>query len=241
MKNPANSSDLSSKGGWISSLSELIPWLDVRSVTSGGIFFLVGLVAALIAGWIIFPVVLYSKQPQPINFNHALHMNPEKVDGIDGETRAEKCLFCHTFREDGSFSGIPKLETCTQCHEDPDSSLGETPDEKEFLTKYVAKNQEVPWLVYSRQPDCVYFSHIAHVKMSKLDCSTCHGKHGETERLPVYQQNRLTGYSRDIWGRRISGIYFGQKPWDRMKMDDCADCHTTMGRKENNACFVCHK
>lgn len=241
MKNPANSSDRSSKGGWISSLSGLIPWLDLQSVVRGGIFFLVGLAGALIVGWIIFPMVLYSEQPQPINFNHALHLNPEKVDGIEGETRAEKCFFCHSFREDGSFGGIPKLEKCMTCHDDPESPLGESRAERDFLKKYVAKGKEIPWLVYSRQPDCVYFSHIAHVKMGGLDCATCHGRHSETEKLPLYQENRLTGYSRDIWGRRISGFYFDQKPWDRMKMDDCAECHTKKGREENNACFVCHK
>jgi len=241
MQKPANSSDHSSKAGWLSSFSDLVPWVDLESVARVGIFFVVGLVGALIVGWIIFPMALYSKQPQPINFNHPLHLDPEKVDGIEGETRVEKCLFCHPIREDGSFGGIPRLEKCTECHDDPESPLGESPDEKEFLTRYVAEEKEVPWLVYSKQPDCVYFSHIAHVQMGELECSTCHGKHSETEKLPIYEENRLTGYSRDIWGRRMSGIYLFQEPWDRMKMDDCAECHTKKGRKENNACFVCHK
>jgi hypothetical protein len=105
----------------------------------------------------------------------------------------------------------------------------------------VAEEKEVPWLVYSKQPDCVYFSHIPHVKMANLECATCHGKHSETDQLPLYEENRLTGYSRNIWGKRLSGVYFKKEPYDRMKMDDCAECHTKKGRKENNACFVCHK
>ncbi len=205
----------------------------------GGIFFLAGFVGALVLGWVIFPMLLYSKQPQPMDFNHRLHMDPERVFGIDGETDLEKCLYCHAFREDGSFTGIPKLEKCTECHDDPDGPLGESDAEQAFLTKYVAEEKEIPWLSYSRQPDCVYFSHIAHVKMGELSCQTCHGDHAQTETLPLYQKNRLTGYSINIWGKRISGLK--KNTWDRMKMDDCAQCHTEKGHEENNACFVCHK
>jgi hypothetical protein len=219
MKNPADSSERSSLGGLI--------------------FFLAGLIGALILGWVIFPMLLYSKQSQPMNFNHALHLDPEKVAGLEGDTEAERCLYCHEFRQDGTFVGIPRLGKCTECHDDPESPLGETPEEREFLMKYVSKYKEVPWLSYYRQPDCVYFSHIAHVQMGELDCRTCHGDHGKTEKLPEYQANRLTGYSINIWGKWIAGYKIN--PWDRMKMDDCAECHTEKGHKENNECFVCHK
>lgn len=205
----------------------------------GWIFFLAGVIPALIIGWIVFPALLYSEQPQPIEFNHALHLNPDKVFGIEGETRTEKCLFCHRFREDGTFAGIPKLEACTMCHSDPGFPMGESKAEKKFLEEYVAKQKEVPWHSYYSQPDCVYFSHIAHVKMGEVDCSVCHGNHGQTKKLPPYQVNRLTGYSINIWGRNIAG--YKTDTSDRMKMDDCAECHSRKGHEENNACFVCHK
>lgn len=214
---------------------------EKASRRGGWVFFLVGFLGALFVGWGVFPMLLYSKQPQPMNFNHALHMDPDKVDGIEGKTPVEKCQFCHAFREDGTFVGIPSLSACTQCHDNPDSPLGKSPDEKQFLSEFVAQEKEIPWFVYSRQPDCVYFSHIAHVKMAEIACETCHGDHGQTDKIPVYEQNRISGYSRNIWGRRISGFYWDKKPMDRMKMDDCADCHTKMGHEENNACFVCHK
>lgn len=211
-----------------------------RSSKIGGIlFFLAGFIGSLIVGWIIFPMVLYSKQPQPLNFSHAIHMNPERVDGIEGDTEIEKCLFCHEFREDGTFAGIPKLSKCTECHDDPDSPLGETKEEEKFLKTYVAANKEIPWLSYYRQPDCVFFPHIAHVKMGKLQCRVCHGNHGHLDKLPPFEQNRITKYSRNIWGKRISG--FKKHSWDRMKMDDCAECHSKTGHEQNNACFVCHK
>ena len=244
MENQVKSSDKSPKFGF---LSDLLGFIKRESKTTflppfgldGWIFFVAGLVPALIVGWLVYPVVLYSKQPQPLNFSHVVHMDPERVDGIEGETDLEKCLYCHAFRDDGTFAGIPKLETCTECHDDPESPLGEDAEEKKFLTRYVAEESEIPWLSYSRQPDCVYFSHVAHVKMGNLDCRTCHGDHAKTDILRPYEKNRLTGYSRDIWGKNIAGWKF--KSWDRMKMDDCAECHTQKGHEQNNACFVCHK
>ena len=219
MENRAKSSEKAAKGGWI--------------------FLLLGFIGALVVGWVIFPMVLYSEQPQPINFSHAVHLNPDKVDGIEGDTESERCEFCHEFRDDGTFVGIPKLSKCTECHDDPEFPLGESAEEVKFLKTYVGTETEVPWLSYYRQPNCVYFSHIAHVKMGGEECKTCHGNHGHLDKLPPYQANRLTGYSINIWGKRISG--YKKHTWDRMKMDDCAECHKEMGHEENNACFVCHK
>ena len=241
MENQTHSSEKSPKGGWISALIELVlsyyAYIVSQPFRSGLAWFLGGLVPALFVGWVLFPIALYSEQEQPINFSHAIH-SQEDI-GIEGETELERCLYCHGFRDDGTFAGIPKLENCMMCHDDPELPMGEEPEEARFLKEYVAEEKEVPWLVYSRQPDCVYFSHIAHVKMGNLECRVCHGDHGQSEDLPDYKRNRLTGYSIDIWGRNIAGIKFNT--WDRMKMDDCAECHTKTGHEENNACFVCHK
>lgn len=196
------------------------------------VFFIIGLAVSLIIGWIVFPKLLYSQKKQPIDFSHAAHN--ELVD--DG------CESCHFFRDDGTYAGVPKLEQCVDCHEEVQ---GETEHEQIFVEEYVSKNREVPWLIYSKQPDCVFFSHAAHVKMAKIDCVTCHGHIGESEHLKVYEENRLTGVSRDIWGKNIAGLK--KNSWDRMKMDDCAECHkNTMNKKdsvqtEKDACFVCHK
>jgi len=197
----------------------------------GWIFFLSGLIGALIVGWIVFPNILYSKKSQPLNFSHASH-GPESSAGLD-------CEECHSFYEDGTFSGIPKIEKCMECHEDPESPLGESPEEVRLFTDYLKPGREIPWLVYSRQPDCVYFSHIAHVKMAQIECRVCHGDFATRQGPPVYKVNRLTGYSIDIYGRNIAGLK--KNTWDRMKMDDCAQCHRQKGKENNNACFVCHK
>lgn len=240
MENHDRSSDQRSVSEWIASLIDVVLSYYANLIShpfkSGLAYFLAGLLPALFVGWILFPVALYSEQAQPINFNHVIHSDEEITEG---DTELERCMSCHGFREDGSFVGVPKLEKCMECHDDPDFALGEDPEEEKFLKEYVATKKEVPWLVYSRQPDCVYFSHIAHVKMGKMECRTCHGEHGYREKPAVYQENRLTGISRDIWGKNIAGIKFNT--WDAMKMDDCAKCHTKEGLEENNACFVCHK
>lgn len=217
------------------------------------LFFIIGLVVSMIIGWVIFPKLLYSQKKQPIDFNHALH-NQEVDQG---------CESCHFFRDDGSFAGVPKNDQCAVCHEE---ILGESADEAILVEEYIYKDKEVPWLIYSKQPDCVFFSHVAHIKMAKMDCKTCHGHIGESESLKTYEENRITGYSRDIWGKNISGIK--KNEWDRMKMGDCAACHKEAANanasthkrspklffdlvamvfpdagkpQKKEACFVCHK
>jgi len=190
------------------------------------IFFLVGVVLALVVGWVVYPAVLYSEQEQPIQFNHELHMY-EVYNGYES---------CHYFRDDGTFSGVPKLGDCIQCHE---YAIGNSEAELTFVNEYVAENKEVPWLVYSKQPDCVFFSHAAHVKKAGMKCKTCHGPIGSSTRLKTYQENRITGYSRDIWGYDLTGL-FKDHTWDSMKMDDCAECHKRETGSQG-ACFQCHK
>ena len=226
------------------------------------LFFVLGFVASLIVGWVIYPKILYSQKKQPVKYNHALHV----------ELVEEGCESCHYFREDGSFSGVPKLAECIECHQEVN---GISAEEEKFVNQYVATGQEVPWLIYSKQPACVFFSHAAHVKTAKMDCASCHGPVGESEEPRIYEENRLTGYSRDIWGRNIAGIK--KNSWDRMKMNDCADCHARTAslvtdtslqgsitrqlremaavvfpsatviakgssvQTEKDACFVCHK
>jgi hypothetical protein len=195
------------------------------------LFFSLGLIASLIVGWVIFPQVLYSQKRQPVDFNHALH--EKEVDN--------SCERCHFFREDGTFSGVPTLAQCIDCHEEVN---GEDPEEEKFVNEYVAKGREVAWLIYSRQPQNVFFSHVAHVKNAQMDCVTCHGHIGESESLKIYEENRISGYSRDIWGRNIAGIK--RNSWDRMKMDDCSECHRKENVNQNSVqtlkggCFVCH-
>ncbi|MDY6990001.1 MAG: menaquinone reductase multiheme cytochrome c subunit QrcA [Thermodesulfobacteriota bacterium] len=209
--------------------------------------FFVGFVSHFVVGWVALPVLLYAEKQQPIDFNHELHA--EELGECEG---------CHYFREDGSFSGVPKLDNCLECHEEV---MGESAEEAKFVAEYVEPGKEVPWLIYSRQPVCVFFSHAAHVNMAEIECVICHGSVGDSKHTRPYQYNRLTKYSRDIWGRNIAGLTVNG--WERlnrdesdgphakevemdgparMKMDDCAKCHEGhKGKGYKDACFVCHK
>lgn len=191
----------------------------------GIIMIIAGLALGIGTGWVLFPYALYTSEPQPIQFSHKIHA---------GEQAGMTCDNCHEFAVDGEFLGIPALDKCAGCHS---AAIGSSPDEKRLVEEYVTPGKPVPWKVYSRQPDNVYFPHAAHVKVAGLACDVCHGPHGSSDSLRVYQANRLSGYSRDIWGRNISG--FSNVAWEGMKMDKCVRCHASKGRTDG--CVACHK
>jgi hypothetical protein len=183
----------------------------------GKILFLAGAVTALGAGWAGFPRVIYKSRPQPVAFSHKVH----------AETAGSKCEDCHVLREDGTFAGLPTLDKCSGCHA---ATMGTTAAEKEFIDKYVTPQREPEWASYSRQPENVWFSHAAHLKLGKLKCENCHGNLGSGDNPPRYEEDRISGYSRDIWGR-------DGRP--AMTMDGCVACHRKHGLE--HSCLDCHK
>ncbi|MDL2316513.1 cytochrome c family protein [Desulfovibrio sp. OttesenSCG-928-A18] len=207
---------------------------------------------ALAFGWWVFPDLIFSKQSQPFYFSHNIHM--EKVGTV--------CSDCHSFRADGSFTGVPALGTCAGCHgeiQTDEPSAASTPAEKAayeaekfFVEEYVAKGREVPWLRHQYQPDNVFFSHAAHFSKcyschltmkgslslgtpdnpDKL-CMTCHPSLAELDKNIPVAVNVLTDYSAST-----------------MKMWECERCHALPGHfyndgkgrtAANNACYTCHK
>ncbi|MCX6622488.1 MAG: cytochrome c3 family protein [Acidobacteria bacterium] len=192
----------------------------------GSISFFAGFAAMLAVGWAGFPRLLYRSAQQPFSFSHKVHA---------GEKAGMKCEDCHAFRADGTYSGVPTLDKCSGCHA---AAMTTTAAEKTLIEKYVTPNREVPWLVYSRQPDNVYFSHAQHLKLGKLACERCHRGHGRTDTLRPYQEDRISGYSKDIWGSSISRISFKGRT-DGMRMDDCVACHKQ--HHVADSCLACHK
>lgn len=190
------------------------------------IAFSTGLVLALAAGWLGLPHLLYARAEQPLRFSHKTHTS---------DKTGFACEDCHPVREDGSFAGIPALDNCATCHSEP---LGASAEEKRLVDDYVQPGREIPWLVYSRQPENVHFPHAVHVKRAAIACQRCHGRHGETDTLRPYQQNRLSGYSRDIWGPSLARI--GNPEGQGMKMSDCVACHEASGRA-HTSCLACHR
>lgn len=169
------------------------------------IVFLAGFGAALVFGWVVFPNLLYSQKAQPMDFSHVAHQD-------------SSCEDCHHLRADGTYTGIPRVEKCKECHESP---MGSSEAERILVEEYIQKDREIPWRVYSWQPDNVFFSHAAH-KSQGFECVQCHRDVSKEKSLPVYRENILTGYSKQT-----------------MKMIDCEKCHADRG--VNNECGVCHK
>jgi menaquinone reductase, multiheme cytochrome c subunit len=190
----------------------------------GSVLFMTGIAASLAIGWYAFPRALYKTESQPLQFNHKVHT----------EQSSMPCESCHEFAEDGSFKGIPTVSKCAECHS---ALLGSTQNEKLLVEQYITPQKEIPWKVYSRQPDNAYFSHAVHLKIGNLKCDDCHGPQGVSETLRPYQVNRVSGYSRDIWGQNISGI--PSHSWEGMKMDRCVNCHQQ--QKRVDGCIDCHK
>ena len=171
----------------------------------GIVFLLAGFILASIVGWVVFPKVLYSQKTQPINFSHAAHQD-------------NACEDCHYFKEDGTYSGTGQTESCAECHE---SAMTDSEDEAILISEYIEKEKPIPWLTYAWQPDNVYFSHAPHQKEG-IECVRCHRDVSSETKLPVYSENRLTGYSKST-----------------MKMIECEKCHAE--QKASNACQMCHK
>jgi len=184
-----------------------------------------GVVTALLAGWVAFPHALYSTRPQPLAFLHKSHA--EKSGLTD-------CGQCHALRDDGQYAGIPSVETCASCHSD---KIGTSPAEAALVDRYIKPGIPTPWLVYSRQPANVWFSHAVHVKRAGLACTECHGNYGESDQVRLYQVNRISGYSRDLWGHTMTRLH--RAPGDGMKMSDCEDCHRRHAVEVG--CLGCHQ
>lgn len=187
--------------------------------------FVAGLTLALVAGWTALPRAFYRSVPQPMQFSHQVHA---------GEAVGLDCQDCHAFTEDGRFAGIPPLQRCAECHE---SAIGESEAEKTLVEEYVTPGREIPWLVYSRQPDNVYFSHVQHTNKAGLECSDCHGDHGSSDTLRPHGVDRISGYSRDVSARKLAGVGAGRARG--LGMDDCLGCHSRRGAPES--CLTCHK
>jgi hypothetical protein len=162
---------------------------------------------------------------QPFAYPHKTHA---------AKSGTAECLECHTLREDGAFSGIPTASSCAACHA---QAVGSSRAEATLVNNYITQGREPEWHVYSRQPANVRFSHAIHTRLGKLACERCHGKHGESDELRVFERNRISGYSRDIWGPTMSR--FGREPHQGMKMSDCVDCHQERGVEAG--CLGCHR
>jgi Class III cytochrome C family/Cytochrome c7 and related cytochrome c len=97
---------------------------------------------------------------QPIQFNHQKHLSA----GLE-------CSDCHTLYATTPWAGLPKLDACTQCHQEVATG---TPEESKLL-QFVKGNKPLPWKQVNQLPAHVYFSHQTHAVSAGIACATCHG------------------------------------------------------------------
>jgi len=160
--------------------------------------FLIGLVIGIFFLSALLSFGLSFRAGQPIPFNHKKH-----------QEQGTECITCHSHFKEQTFSSMPKVEVCLECHKDP---ITQNLDEEKIRESH-RKGVEIPWKRLYEQPDHVFFSHRRHVMLAKMECQSCHGDIGQSERPP-------------------------SKPWVKMTMKWCMDCHTKT--KASNDCLACH-
>lgn len=105
-----------------------------------------------------------SEAEAKIPFSHRQHI---RVCG------AEDCQICHSYTEEGRFTGLPKIKQCRVCH-GADSLFDEYGDE------------DSPWPSRAGRPG-LSFSHITVLSArfddgrKKVTCVSCHGGKEDTE------------------------------------------------------------
>ena len=136
---------------------------------------------------------------QPIAFNHRKHVVDNEID----------CSTCHIYYTEQTFSGLPGADVCSTCHSEP---LGQTGEEAR-LVRMLNEQKPLNWNRLFRQPPHVFYSHRRHVAVAKMDCTTCHGSIGKSDR-PPQKVRQLT-------------------------MTNCIDCHEAKGVSTH--CTACHR
>jgi len=155
-------------------------------------------VAGFLAGFLL--VLFWPWGPriqQPIQYNHQKHLEA----GLE-------CSTCHTMYASTPWAGLPTVETCSMCHQEP---LTEAPEEAR-LVEFIQQDQALPWRQVNQLPTHVYFSHQTHTGSAGIDCSTCHGEMQQRTVPPP-------------------------EPYFDWTMDACLNCHVERRASEDcNAC-----
>lgn len=172
--------------------------MKMVSISRNQVLFLSGGAFVFVLVLIIVLRAVWGGIKQPIAFNHKIHAE----NGLE-------CLDCHPYFKEHASSGKPALETCLSCHEEP---LGESKAEKKLI-EFLQSGREIGWQRLYRVPEDVYFSHMRHVVLGEIECSTCHGAIGKSSRPP-------------------------SKPL-KITMKRCMKCHE--GKDVDNDCIACHR
>jgi hypothetical protein len=148
-------------------------------------FFLLGLAIGALLLFLFINYSVGSKADQPIAFNHKKHTE----QGLGCDT-------CHKYYKTQTFSGMPDIAACLECHKE---AITQSPEE-EKIRQFAKRGEAIPWKQIYHEPDHVFYSHRRHVVLAKIECQTCHGGIAQSEKPPA-------------------------KPFVRMTMGWCMNCH----------------
>ncbi|MBI4616803.1 MAG: cytochrome c3 family protein [Planctomycetes bacterium] len=134
---------------------------------------------------------------EPLPFDHAPHRF--------------QCTVCHAGALSQAEAGLPGVETCLACHNKEDER--KPGPQTDSIRELATRGEDLVWLKYTNVPDHVYFSHVRHTVVARLECQACHGD--------------MARSSRDSMEIVVP------------TMDACMDCHEEKGVTDD--CAACHR
>lgn len=141
---------------------------------------------------------------QPIQFSHRIHAGENQID----------CQYCHTGVNESRFAYIPSATLCLNCHNVIRNGLNTGEGEIDKIHQAIESGVPVKWVRVYSLPDYVYFSHVQHVNVGKVECKDCHG---EVEKMGRVQQ--------------VNDLSMG---W-------CIECHRTRNVQFDNGYYSSYK
>jgi len=170
---------------------------------------------------------------QPIKFSHLIHATNNQID----------CIYCHSGVLKGKNAGIPPLSLCMNCHKHLPNGTRTGFFEIRKIRESFEKGTPIRWIRVDKLPDYSYFNHMQHVKIGKLDCTSCHG---DVKSMHIIKQvenlsmgwcldchdTRAVDFSNEYYKKYYSALYDSLQ---RGRIDsvmvsdvggrDCGQCH----------------
>jgi mono/diheme cytochrome c family protein len=113
---------------------------------------------------------------QPIKFSHKVHAGENKIN----------CIYCHPGVNESKYASIPSTNLCLNCHNVVRYGTNTGEVEIDKIHKAVEEGKPIAWVRVYALPDFVFFSHVQHVKVGKIDCKECHGDVAKMGRIQQF-------------------------------------------------------
>ncbi|MEE9553137.1 MAG: cytochrome c3 family protein [candidate division Zixibacteria bacterium] len=145
--------------------------------------------------------IIYAKLPQPVEFNHNIHVIEVEMD----------CSDCHRYVITDRKATLPDKDVCSECHSE---IIGESVEEQKLIA-LLESEREFNWQRVYVLPKHVYFSHFRHVTLGQVSCQECHGEMKELTSPPDKPAVDINDMDNCMNCHE-----------DRQVNNDCLTCHT---------------